>query len=258
VSDLGLEKKVMLVTGAGGGIGSAMVQKFYAEGASVAALDIDPDAAHKAVAQLADASRALALGADVTESASVSAAVSSLLERYGRIDVLCNNAGVSGTYLPAHEVPLEEWESVIAVNLTGPFRMARAVIPTMLDQSAGVIINTASVCSFSAGAAGTSYTSSKHGLLGLTRQLSYDYGRRGIRVNAICPGAVETPMTVGEGAGTPPNVQEELDWTPAGRWGRPSEIADFAAYLASDAAEFIHGSALVIDGGWLSSSRRPS
>jgi 3-oxoacyl-[acyl-carrier protein] reductase len=254
VSHVSQDEKVVLVTGGGSGIGRAMVERFYAKGASVVALDIDAEAADATVAQLGDSDRAMALGTDVTEWASISAAVESVLGRYERIDVLCNNAGVPGSYLPVHETPLEEWDQVIAVNLTGLFQMARGVIPTMLSQSAGVIINTASIASFSAGCAGSSYTAAKHGVLGLTRALTLDYGRRGIRVNAICPGPTLTGMTTGEG-GTPGDVEEEIARMPAGRWGQPSEMADLAVYLASDAAEFIYGSAMVIDGGWLTAAR---
>src|SRR5262249_55237858 len=159
---------------------------------------------------LGDADRGLAVAADVSDWGSVSAAVDSVLERFGRIDVLCNNAGIMDSYKPAHEGPLEAWHRVIAVNLTGPFRVARAVIPTMLGQEQGVIVNTAALCATSAGGAGPCYTSSKHGVLGLTRQLTFDYGKQGIRVNAICPGSIETAMNVGEGASIAPGVEEEL------------------------------------------------
>jgi NAD(P)-dependent dehydrogenase (short-subunit alcohol dehydrogenase family) len=136
--------------------------------------------------------------------------------------------------------------------------MARAVIPDMLRRSAGVIINTASVSAFSAAGGGTAYTASKHGLLGMTRQLTFDYGAKGIRVNAICPGATLTGMTQAQdNGGAVPDLAAELDKFPAGRWCQPREIARLAVYLAGDDADFIHGAAMVIDGGWLTAARDP-
>jgi NAD(P)-dependent dehydrogenase (short-subunit alcohol dehydrogenase family) len=238
-------------------MGRAMVEEFVADGARVAAVDIDGAKADATVASLADPTRALAAQADVADLDSVARCIEAVLEWGGRVDVLCNNAGVLDSYRPAHEVTLEEWNRVVAVNLTGPFLMARAVIPDMLTRSAGVIINTASVSAFSAAGGGTAYTASKHGVLGLTRQLTFDYGKQGIRVNAICPGATLTGMTMSENGESTPDVAAELERTPAGRWCDPREIARLAVYLAGDDAGFIHGSAVVIDGGWLTAARNP-
>lgn len=254
---MGLADKVLVVTGAGSGMGRAMVEEFVAEGARVAALDIDGAKADATVAGLAGPTQALAAQADVADADSVARCIQAVLEWGGRVDVLCNNAGVLDSYRPAHEVTLEEWNRVVAVNLTGPFLMARAVIPDMLTRSAGVIINTASVSAFSAAGGGTAYTASKHGVLGLTRQLTFDYGKQGIRVNAICPGATLTGMTMSENGESAPDVAAELERTPAGRWCDPREIARLAVYLAGDDAGFIHGSAVVIDGGWLTAARNP-
>jgi NAD(P)-dependent dehydrogenase (short-subunit alcohol dehydrogenase family) len=172
--------------------------------------------------------------------------------------VLCNNAGIIDSFRPAHEISLAEWDRTLAVNLTGPFLMARAVIPHMLEQSSGAIINTASISALSAAGGGTAYTASKHGVLGLTRQLTFDYGRHGIRVNAICPGATLTGLTAPEGGSdTLPDSETEIARTPAGRWCQPREIARMAVYLASEDADFIHGTAMVIDGGWLTAARNP-
>ncbi|MEZ4598150.1 MAG: SDR family oxidoreductase, partial [Solirubrobacterales bacterium] len=170
---MNLNDSVVVVTGAGSGMGRAMVQEFVREGARVAALDIRGEAAQETVDAVGDPARALAVPADVADPDSVATAVWAVLDWAGRIDVLCNNAGVLDSYKPAHEVSLEEWDRVIAVNLTGPFLMARAVIPDMLKRSAGVIVNTASVSAFSAAGGGTAYTASKHGVLGLTRQLTF-------------------------------------------------------------------------------------
>jgi 3-oxoacyl-[acyl-carrier protein] reductase len=257
VRNVTLGDEIVVVTGAGSGMGRAMVQEFAAEGARVAAVDIDGERAEAAVAALDDPSRALAVQADVADPGSVTRCIDAVLEWGGRVDVLCNNAGILDSYRPAHEVPVDEWNRVVAVNMTAPFLMSRAAIPDMLKRSSGVIINTASVSAFSAAGGGTAYTASKHGVLGLTRQLTFDYGKLGIRVNAICPGATLTGMTMSDNGATAPDVAAELERTPAGRWCDPKEIARLAVYLASDDAGFIHGAAMVIDGGWLTAARNP-
>lgn len=239
-------------------MGAAMVREFVAEGARVAALDINPKSAQRTVDELENPDRALAVEVDVSDPESVQASIDQVRAWAGRIDVLCNNAGIIDSFRPAHEISLAEWDRTMAVNLTGPFLMARAVIPHMLEQSSGAIINTASISALSAAGGGTAYTASKHGVLGLTRQLTFDYGRHGIRVNAICPGATLTGLTMPDGGSdTLPDSEEEIARTPAGRWCQPREIARMAVYLASEDADFIHGAAMVIDGGWLTAARNP-
>lgn len=250
--------KVVVVTGAGSGMGRAMVHEFVAEGARVAALDINEVNAASTVKALESPERAIAVHADVSSVESVDAAMAEIAEWAGPVDILCNNAGIVDSFRPAHEIPLDEWHRTIAVDLTGPFLMARAVIPGMLERGAGIIINTASISSFSAGGGGSAYTSAKHGVLGLTRQLSFDYGRQGIRVNAICPGATATGLTMPEGGSDfLPDTEAELARIPAQRWCTSEEIAKLARYLASDEASYIHGAAMVIDGGWLTAARNP-
>jgi len=255
---MSFQGKVVVVTGAGSGMGRAMVQEFAAKGAKVAALDINLDSASKTVADLPEPDMGLAVKVDVSSPESVSAAMAEVGMWAGRVDVLCNNAGIVDSFRPAHEIPLEEWHRTIAVDLTGPFLMARAVIPGMLERGAGAIINTASISSLSAAGGGSAYTAAKHGVLGLTRQLTFDYGRRGIRVNAICPGATLTGLTMPEGGSdTLPDTESELARIPARRWCQPEEIAKLAVFLASDDADYIHGTAMVIDGGWLTAARNP-
>ncbi|OBC15423.1 2-hydroxypropyl-CoM dehydrogenase [Mycobacterium sp. 852013-50091_SCH5140682] len=240
-------------------MGEAMTQQFVTAGARVAALDINEAKAKAVVAALGVAdNQATAVAVDIASEESVTDAVSQVLRWAGRIDVLCNNAGIIDSFRPAHEVPIEEWNRNIAVNLTGPFLMSRAVIPDMLSRSRGVIINTASIASMSAAGGGTAYTAAKHGVLGMTRQLTFDYGTRGIRVNAICPGATLTGLTVPEGdASHLPDSDAEIARIPAQRWCQPAEIARLALFLASDDADYIHGAAMVIDGGWLTAARNP-
>ena len=255
---MSFQGKVVVVTGAGSGMGRAMVQEFAAKGAKVAALDINLDSASKTVADLPEPDMGLAVKVDVSSPESVSAAMAEVGMWAGRVDVLCNNAGIVDSFRPAHEIPLEEWHRTIAVDLTGPFLMARAVIPGMLERGAGAIINTASISSLSAAGGGSAYTAAKHGVLGLTRQLTFDYGRRGIRMNAICPGATLTGLTMPEGGSdTLPDTESELARIPARRWCQPEEIAKLAVFLASDDADYIHGTAMVIDGGWLTAARNP-
>ena len=252
-----LHNKVAVITGAGSGMGRAMAAAFIEEGAKVVALDINEKLAHSTVDALPDRGAALAVQADVTDPDSVDAAIATAVDAFGRVDILCNNAGILDDYVPAHEQSLELWHRVVGVNLTGPFLMSRRVLPGMLEQGVGVILITASLSSFSAAGGGAAYTASKHGVLGLMRQLTFEYGRRGIRVNAICPGATVTGMT--QHLLTPEGRDEAMDAaiakTPAGRWCRPEEIAKLAVYLASADAEFIHGAAYVIDGGWLAAAR---
>lgn len=250
--------KVVAITGAGSGMGRAMAKEFSSKGAKVVALDINLDKAQETVGMLEHPEKAVAVKVDISKPEAVDQAVSEALEWGGRIDVLCNNAGIIDTFRPAHEVPIEEWNLNIAVNLTGPFLMARAVIPGMLKQGGGAIVNTASIASLSAAGGGTAYTAAKHGVLGLTRQLTFDYGKHGIRVNAICPGATRTGLTMPEGGNDfLPDTDAEILRTPAQRWGEPEDIAKLAVFLASDDSDFIHGSAVVIDGGWITGARNP-
>lgn len=249
--------KVVVITGAGSGMGRAMVGEFISRGANVAVLDINLARAVETVEKLATPDKAYALQADVSDAESVERAVNAVIERWQKIDLLCNNAGILDGHAPAHEVSLEEWNRVLAVNLTGPFLMARAVIPHMLSQGKGAIINTSSTSGFSAAGGGSAYTASKHGVIGLTRQMTFEYGARGIRVNAICPGATATPLALPEHNAASPDMDLAISKVPARRWCQPEEIAKLAAFLGGDDADYVHGSAYVMDGGWLTAARDP-
>jgi 3-oxoacyl-[acyl-carrier protein] reductase len=240
--------KVVVVTGAGSGIGRAIARQVHAEGAKVVAVDIVAAGVEELAEQL-DSGRVLPVQLDIRDGERVNAAVDDVVARHGGVDVLFNNAGVSDQFTPAADTSDDLWESVLGVNLIGPFRLARRVLPSMIDRGGGAIVNTGSVASVVAGAGGAAYTVSKHGILGLTRSLAIDYGSKGVRVNAVLPGAIRTGLTSSEDA-LVEGADDAIAATPAGRWAEPEEVAKIAVFLASDDASFIHGSAYTVDGGW--------
>jgi NAD(P)-dependent dehydrogenase (short-subunit alcohol dehydrogenase family) len=240
--------KIALITGAGSGIGEAMARLFAAEGAQVSCADVDGAAAER-VARDVDG---LALRVDVSRAADVESMVRRTLDRYGRIDVLCNNAGI-GVAAVCHETSEADWDRVVAVDLKGVFLGCRAVIPHMLAQGGGVICNTSSA----AGQVGVlnraAYCAAKAGVLGLTKSIAIDYADKGIRCNALVPATVESPWIDKIIAQQPdPAAQRALMQArqPIGRMGTPEEIARAALYLCSDDSAFVTGTGLVIDGGF--------
>ena len=245
--------KVALVTGAGSGIGRALVQRFVAEGAAVVAVDIVEAPLQKVVEELqGQEGKVTACVANVAADTDVERMLTTATSTYGRLDILCNNAGIMDHMTPAADTSLELWDRILAVNLTGPFLACRRAIPIMLAQGGGSIVNTASEAGLRGGTAGTSYTVSKHGVVGLTRSIAFHYGDRGIRCNAVCPGPVET--NIGLGGGTPhaeglAKVMKMVQAT-TGRVGKPEELAAAMAFLASDDASFLNGAIVPIDDGW--------
>jgi NAD(P)-dependent dehydrogenase (short-subunit alcohol dehydrogenase family) len=235
--------RVALVTGAGSGIGSATARRFAADGVAVACLDVEASG----VAATADAiegrgGRSLAIRCDVADGPSVDAAIRQVLEWEGRLDVLANVAGIALSR-PFHETDPEDWSRIIAVNLTGTFLVTRACIEA-LRVARGVVVNVGSVAGISGIAGMSAYCASKGGVVLLSRALAREYGPAGIRVNCVCPGAVDTALTAALHDGTPPPAT-----APLGRRGQAEEIAAAIAYLASDEAGFVTGSVLVVDGG---------
>ena len=235
-----LQGKVCVVTGASGGIGAATVELFAREGAHVAGADL-----------AAGAPGELSLQADVADEAQVQAMYEEVRERYGHIDVLFNNAGISPPDdASVLETSLEAWERVQHVNLRSVFLCCKHGIPHLLESGGGSVINTASfVAVMGAATSQISYTASKGGVLALSRELGVEFARRGVRVNALCPGPVDTPLLRELYASDPEQAQRRLVHVPVGRFARAEEIAAGALFLAGDESSFVTASTFMVDGG---------
>ena len=249
-----LEGFVAVVTGAAGGMGRAVARRFVAEGASVVLADLDVEGGRSAAAE-ADATgeRAVFVETDVSDSGSVEAMVSTAVSRFGRLDCAVNAAAIEFERGPLADCDDADFDRMIAVNLRSVFLCMKHEISAMLSAGAsGRIVNIASTNSYRPQPDQPAYTASKHGVLGLTRSAAVDYARRGIRINAICPGAIDTPMlrnAIARRNRQPEEVAGRL--SPLGRFGRPEEIAEAALWLCSDASSFVVGHALAVDGGYL-------
>lgn len=243
----GLEGKIALVTGAGSGIGAATAARLGEEGAVVIGIDLTVPTDHACKEFSA---------VDVTDAAAVNACVDGVVSAHGGLDVVVNAAGVAGGG-PLHAIELDEWDRVIAVNLTGTMLVCRAATKHMLRAGSGSIVNIASVEGLEGGEGGSAYNASKGGVVLLTKNLAMDYGRRGVRANAVCPGFIQTPMmdaTLGDDTMAP--IREQFrEAHQLGRFGDPSEIASAIAFLASDDASFVTGTTLTVDGGMMAGHR---
>jgi NAD(P)-dependent dehydrogenase (short-subunit alcohol dehydrogenase family) len=243
---------VALVTGASGGIGLATARLFAEAGASVALVARRTDVINEEVERLTAAGHnALAVTADVTDSGQVQAMVAETVAHFGRLDHAVNNAGIINERGPAHELAEAEWDRLIATNLTSVWLCMKHELVPMLRQGAGAIVNLSSVAGLRAAPGLAGYNASKHGVVGLTKGTGVEYAAQGVRINAICPGWVETPMTAGYGS-DPTNRAGMIASEPMGRTAQPEEIARTAVWLCSDAASFITGQALAVDGGMTS------
>lgn len=246
-----LNEKVAVITGAGSGMGRAMATLFAAEGAKIVAADVVPAGVRETVDTITNAGgTALAVVADVSKAQDIDSMIDTALSTYGRIDILVNNAGIMDRMLPVGEMPDDVWNRVLAVNLNGPFYACRKVVPSMVAQGGGSIINIASVAGFHGGVAGVAYTASKHAVVGLTKNIASFYARDGIRCNAICPGMVAT--NIGWGGEPHPEAPARLQKVAAlfPRIAEAEEIATVALFLASDDSRSVNGLALVADAGW--------
>ncbi|TMV87148.1 SDR family oxidoreductase [Thioclava sp. BHET1] len=249
-----LTDKVVVITGAGGEIGTATARLFSERGAKVVAVD----SSEEALARLANAipkDRTHTVVADVTDEQKVAHYVSEALHRFGQIDVFFNNAGVEGPVHPISEYPLDAFRTVIDVNLIGVFLGLKHVAPVMQKAKRGSIINTSSVAGLTGTAGICAYNATKHAVIGLTRSAAAELGPQGIRVNSVNPGPLSSRMMesleTGLSGGDPGSVSEALSaMIPLGRYGTPEEVATLVAYLGSDDARYINGSVMTVDGGF--------
>jgi NAD(P)-dependent dehydrogenase (short-subunit alcohol dehydrogenase family) len=247
-----LHGKVALITGAASGIGRAAALAFAREGARLVLADREREAGERAALAAREAgAEACFCHADVSQEADVEAMVRLAVESGGRLDCAVNNAGISGPSGPLHRLDLEHWNRTLAVNLTGVFLCLKHEIPVMQRQGAGAIVNTASGAGLVAAPGLAAYCASKHGILGVTKTAAVETAGSGVRINAVCPGSIDTPMLRAAMADSPQLEQLVLASQPGGRLGRPEEIAEALLWLCSDRACFVTGAALAVDGGAL-------
>jgi NAD(P)-dependent dehydrogenase (short-subunit alcohol dehydrogenase family) len=242
--------KVALITGGGSGLGRASALALAHAGARIVAADIALDAAQATAAMVAEAGgEATALHVDVSDAASVQRMADDAVRWGGRLDIAVNSAGIGGMHAQTADYDEAAWKQVIAVNLVGVWQSMRFEIPHMLRYGSGIIVNLASVAGLLGMANNSAYGASKHGVIGLTKAAALEYVRQGIRINALCPGYTRTPMVEQIWEGRPQLEQALASAMPIGRLGTPEEVAGAVVYLCSDAAAFMIGHALVLDGG---------
>lgn len=247
-----LENKVAIITGAGSGMGRAMAILFAKEGAKVVVSDIDKERAENVAAEIeADGGIAASVVANVAKESDIQNLIDSTLKHFDTLDILVNNAGIMDNFVPAGAVTDELWEKVFAVNVTGAMRAIRKALPIFTTKKSGVIINIASAGGLLGSRAGAAYTSSKHAVVGLTKNVGFQYAMLGVRCNAIAPGAVET--NIGETIFSPHEFGMEramagINLNP--RVGKPEDIANVALFLASDESNFVNGTVITADAGW--------
>jgi NAD(P)-dependent dehydrogenase (short-subunit alcohol dehydrogenase family) len=240
--------KVAFVTGAGSGIGKATAQALVARGYAMVLADRDEEAGRRVEAQLRGSGECTFIHCDVTDDGAVRAAVEHGARIYGRLDAAFNAAGIDGVAASTADCTPENWNRVIAIDLTGVWFCMRHQIPQMLKTGGGAIVNCASIAGLVGAPSLPAYVAAKHGVVGLTKAAALEYAGQGIRVNAVCPGIIDTPMTQ---RGVPPEVRAALAaGTPIARLGSPTEIAAAVVWLCDEASSFVTGQAIAVDGGW--------
>jgi NAD(P)-dependent dehydrogenase (short-subunit alcohol dehydrogenase family) len=242
--------KVAFVTGAGSGIGRAAALAFAREGATVVLADLSEESNQETARMIENlGARALTVTCDVTRTEDVKAALHEAVEAFGRLDFAFNNAGSEQPITAAADLTEEEWDRIVGINLRGVFLCMKYEIPLMLRNGGGVIVNTSSGAGVKGFRAQAAYAAAKHGVIGLTKSAALDYASQNIRINAVCPGIIETSMMQRFTGGTSKGREKVIAQEPVGRMGKPEEIAAAVVWLCSDPAAFVIGHAMLIDGG---------
>ena len=247
-----MQGKVALVTGGGSGIGRATVLAFAGRGATVATVDVDEAGGAETVRLAAETGAEIEFWrVDVSNAAEVEAMVSRVVSTHGRLDYAYNNAGIEGPTGSMVECTEEEFDRVMAVNLKGVWLCMKHEIPVMADAGGGAIVNTSSISGLKGSIGLGPYAGSKFGVAGLTRSAALEFGDRGVRVNAVCPGTITTPMVERLWGADPKRTKDMLERTPLHRQGDPAEVAEVVVWLCSDAASYVNGNLMKVDGGYL-------
>jgi NAD(P)-dependent dehydrogenase (short-subunit alcohol dehydrogenase family) len=249
-----LHGKVALVTGGASGIGRATALTFAREGAKLLIADMNEDGGRQTVHMIMEqGGEATFVQVDVSQATAVEAMIGKTVETYGRLDCAHNNAGIGARpRAPLHECPEETWDRVLAINLKGVWLCMKYEIIQMLTQGSGTIVNTASIMGLVGSWSGTAaYNASKHGVVGLTKTAALEYAKAGIRVNAVCPGYIQTPLIEDALTSNPALEAQIVARHPIGRMGKPEEIAEAVVWLCSDAASFVTGHTMTVDGGYV-------
>lgn len=250
--DLNLKNKVALITGASSGIGAATAVAFAQEGAAVVVADLQKEKGEKLVEQIiSEGGRATFITCDVTLESDVKNLIKLTKEKYHRLDYAFNNAGIEGEIFDTMSCTNENWDKTLAINLKGIWLCLKYEIPEMLKNGTGSIVNCASIAGLVGFAGSPAYTASKHGVIGLTKTAALEFAHKNIRVNAICPGVIDTPMIERFTKNDKVAAAKLIEGEPLGRMGLPYEIAQSVLWLCSDASSFVTGHSLVADGGWI-------
>jgi NAD(P)-dependent dehydrogenase (short-subunit alcohol dehydrogenase family) len=254
IMNISFENQVALVTGAASGLGLATARAFAEAGASVVLADWNEKEVQTAAQGLADEGyKTLAVRCDVSDDAQVEAMVKQTVATFGRLDAAYNNAGVQGVLLETAESPRDDFERVMGINLRGVWSCMKFELQQMREQGSGAIVNCSSLGGLLGGARRGPYHAAKHGVIGFTKSAALEYATRGIRINAVCPGMIQTPMSdkmIAEGQGEELNAMLKA-YVPMGRMGRPEEIADAVLWLCSSSASYVTGQSISVDGGYV-------